>query len=84
MSYNFVYNEAFIISTTISTNIQGDGFNPSDSNLEYSASLFKMKILIRFLTTYQDFMEKVLEIAYFLTASYIIHSLNPMELCQTT
>ncbi len=41
MSYNFVYNEAFIISTTISTNIQGDGFNPSDSNLEYSVSLFQ-------------------------------------------
>tara|TARA_B100002019_G_C21259099_1_gene595631 strand:- start:651 stop:1988 length:1338 start_codon:yes stop_codon:yes gene_type:complete len=41
MSYNFVYNDAFLISTTISTNIEGDGFNPSDSNFEYSVSLFQ-------------------------------------------
>lgn len=45
MSYNFVYNDVFLISTTISTNIQGDGFNPSDSNLEYSVSLFKIENL---------------------------------------
>jgi len=41
MSYNFVYNDAFLISTTISTNIEGDGFNQSNSNLEYSVSLFQ-------------------------------------------
>ena len=45
MTYNFVYNDAFLISTTISTNIQGDGFNPSDSNLEYLVSLFKIENL---------------------------------------
>ena len=84
MSYNFVYNEAFIISTTISTNIQGDGFNPSDSNLEYSVSLFQNENLDNVLNNISRLLlEKVLEIVYFLTSSYN-PSLNPMRLCQIT
>ena len=72
MSYNFVYNDAFLISTTISTNIQGDGFNPSDSNLEYSVSLFKIENLDNVFNNISRLYGRVLEIVYFLTVFYII------------
>ena len=82
MSYNFLYNDAFLISTTISTNIQGDGFNQSNSNLEYSFSIFQNENLHNVFNIYLDFMEKVHGIAYLITVSYIIHSLTLMELFQ--
>ena len=43
MSYNLLMNDNFIISTTVSTNIEGDGIIDSSSTLEYATKIFSIQ-----------------------------------------
>ena len=45
MTYNLLINQSFIISTTVATNIQGDGFVDSESSVSYFFSFFNNNFL---------------------------------------
>ncbi len=45
MSFNLMINESFVFSTTVSTNISGDGIQNSSSTLEYAINLFSIESL---------------------------------------
>ena len=45
MTYNLLINQSFVVSTTVTTNIQGDGFIDSDSSVSYFYSFFNNNFL---------------------------------------